>query len=73
MLQYFGKSSPAIGFALPLENLMNALNRQNIPIEVNEEVSYISYNDNNLKEAVQKAQSLRCEGKKVKMIREEEA
>ena len=51
---------------------MNALNRQNIAIEVNEEVSYISYDENNLKEAVQKAQSLRREGKKVKMIREEE-
>ena len=73
LLQYFGKSSPAIGFALPLENLMNALDRQNIPIEVNEEASYISYNDSNLKEAVLKAQNLRREGKKVKMIREEEA
>ena len=73
LLQYFGKSSPAIGFALPLENLMNALNRQNIPIEVNEEASCIFYHDSNLEEAVQKAQSLRREGKKVKMIREEEA
>lgn len=71
LLAYFGKSSPAVGFALPLENLMSALHRQGIPIEVNEDIICLTYREDSLEETIREAQRLRREGKKVKMMQEE--
>ncbi len=71
LLKYFGKSASSIGFALPMENLMSALSRQNIPIEVKNEVTYVYYNDATLQDAIRQATELRLAGKNVKMMRED--
>ena len=39
LLEKFGKNTPSIGFAIILDELMNALNRQNIQVETGQQQS----------------------------------
>lgn len=71
LLKHFGKPSPSIGFAMPMENLMNALSRQNITMEVYDDIETITYNGDTYKDAIQRAKELRRDGKNVKLMRED--
>lgn len=71
LLKHFGKPAPSVGFGMPIEGLMRALSYQNIPIETDEQLDCIFYNDSNEREAVQQAVKLRAEGKNVKLMRED--
>lgn len=69
LLSYFGKNAPAIGFALMVDQLLLALERQKIslPIEYDQEV--ILYTKNNRKAAIAMAEELRNGGKVVTTVR----
>lgn len=68
---YFGTPAPSMGFALLLENLLIALNRQKIAIPMEEEIMAIPYTEDNWEEAIRQAKLLRAGGKRAKLVREE--
>ena len=62
LLSQFGKDSPAIGFAIVLDRLMDALSRQNIPVEVKETNTILLYEESARKNALWLAAYLRSHG-----------
>ena len=73
LLGHFGKNAPSAGFVVVLGNLMNALQRQKIPIETGPELLTITYNAARREEAHRKAAALRAEGKCVELVPERES
>lgn len=69
LLSYFGKNAPAIGFALMVDQLLLALERQKIDMNIKEEQEVILYTENNRKIAVATAEELRNGGKVVTLVR----
>ena len=68
LLSHFGKQSPAIGFGLQIDDILEALNSQDIKLPAKEEDTYIIYNPDDLEEygkALNKAFELRKQGKRV--------
>lgn len=62
LLSYFGKTAPAIGFAIVVDQLMTSLNRQKIQIPVLENNALIVFEEKRAKEAVKRASELRSRG-----------
>ena len=62
LLPQFGKDSPAIGFAIVLDRLMDALSRQNIPVEIKEANTILLYEEEARKNALWLAAYLRTHG-----------
>lgn len=69
LLSYFGKEAPAIGFALMVDQLLIALERQNINLQKPQEQEVILYTKENRKIAVATAEELRNHGKVVTMVK----
>ena len=67
-LSHFGKKSPAIGFAIVVDQLMAALQRQNIEIPVIEESALIVFEEAAFKKAISKCTLMRKKGINVEMI-----
>lgn len=70
LLGYFGKSAPAIGFAVVIDDLLLSLERQNGTYQEKPEVLEITYQEGNYTEKLKEAQQLRNEGKRVALIPE---
>ncbi len=70
LLGYFGKESPAIGFAVVIDDLMLALGRQKAGIKAAEEIIYLTYNPDNYESRLSEAKGLRKNGRKVSLIPE---
>lgn len=66
----FGKNSPAVGFMIPVDALLEAMRRQKINVELPEKATVIKYNEEDYKKKLKKAQELRSEGKSVRMMPE---
>lgn len=71
LLQYFGKSAPAVGFAVVVDDLLEAITQQKIELPLPEEKKILYYSDTNYKNVLKKAQELRKSGKPVEMVRKE--
>ncbi len=69
LLSQFGKDAPAIGFAFVIDELMNAIHRQNIPVAIEEKEILILYHQEEQRRAIEQGVSLRKSGKKVELIR----
>ena len=69
LLEKFGKTSPSIGFAIVVDELMNAMNRQKLRIVYTRKNTLILYDDEVTKKAVALAQDLRKKAKNVEMIK----
>ena len=69
LLSYFGKNAPAIGFALMVDQLLLALERQKIDMNIARDQEVILYTENNRKIAVATAEELRNGGKVVTLVR----
>ena len=69
LLSYFGKNAPAIGFALMVDQLLLALERQKIDMNIVLDQEIILYTENNRKIAVATAEELRNGGKVVTLVR----
>lgn len=65
----FGKVTPAIGLAFVLDELMNALNSQQVTIEAREADTLILYRSKNRRAAVEMARRLRTEGRSARLMR----
>ena len=67
----FGKNAPAIGFMVVVDDLLLAMDRQNVMIEGTEPIVQIYYEEENFSEQLKKVKVLRAEGKKAALIRKE--
>lgn len=71
LLEKFGKNTPSIGFAIIVDELMNALNRQKISPEIMH-TNLIVYTEATLRWAVSLANDFRSKGKCIEMLKREE-
>ena len=70
LLEKFGKNTPSIGFAIILDELMSALNRQKIAVETVHQ-NLIIYTEQTEKRAVSFACSFRAKGRNIELIKRE--
>lgn len=68
LLTHFGKESPAIGFAVVIDQLLAALSRQKIEVETKNETQLLVYDEAHKKESIEQAGALRKAGKAVELI-----
>lgn len=74
LLRQFGKDAPAIGFCMVVDDLMEALEYQNVNFPAEESVQILRYTLQtplSFEENLKLAQKLRQEGKRVKLVPEE--
>ncbi len=69
LLKQFGKDAPSIGFAFSVEELIMAMNRQNIEIEVSYSNTIILYDIENQEYAIGLGKNLRSKDRKIELIR----
>lgn len=72
LLGHFGKTAPAIGFMIVTDDLMAALERQNISIPLPDKAITLNYTEATYQTVLAAARSLRKQGQKVVMIREDQ-
>ncbi len=70
LLAKFGKDTPSIGFAIILDELMNALNRQKISVDTVHQ-NLIVYTEETEKRAIALACSFREKGRNIELIKRE--
>lgn len=70
LLEKFGKSTPSIGFAIIIDELMSALNRQKISVQ-SAKRNLLVYTEATEKWAVSLARSFRAKGKNIEMLKRE--
>ena len=70
LLEKFGKSTPSIGFAIIVDELMNALNRQKITVETLHK-NLIVYTEQTEEQAVSLACSFRSKGRNIELLKRE--
>lgn len=68
LLEKFGKKSPSIGFALVIDELMNALIRQRIRISYSRKNTLILYDSNKQKDAIKLAREFRQKCKNTELV-----
>lgn len=68
LLSAFGKSSPAIGFAIVIDQLMNALQRQHIRIPFENTTKWLVYAEGMRRQAIEDAIELRKSGQIVELM-----
>ena len=69
LLPYFGKNSPAIGFVIVIDDLMQALKRQKIEISLKDKNLLIVYDGLGFEEALKEAKTHRDKGVNVQLMR----
>lgn len=69
LLKKYGKDAPAIGFAFYIDDLMMAISRQKIDVEIDNSDSIILYNIDQQQTAIRLANHLRKTDRKVELIR----
>ena len=69
LLKQFGKDAPSIGFAFKVDELMNAMNRQDIEIPVERTDSIVLYEIENQEAAIAFAMKKRADGRSVELLR----
>ena len=69
LLVQFGKDTPAVGFAIVVDQLMAALSRQQIPVEIPALDLVLLYEPEASEEAVSLGRRLRLEGRSVWSVR----
>lgn len=68
LLMQFGKNSPSIGFGINVDNLLTAMNRQNIVLPAESEKIIIVYDNEHRIEAMHLAWNLRNNGERAELI-----
>lgn len=68
LLNFFGKDSASIGFAIVIDQLLSALSRQKIDIAVERDTLLIVYESQERLEAIRCARELRAIGRQVELI-----
>lgn len=68
LLPHFGKAAAAIGFVIVVDDLLAAMERQNVVVSGVEEPLKLYYTENDFKEKLQEAKKLRAAGRKVEFL-----
>ena len=68
LIGQFGKAKPSIGFSINVDNLMMAIDRQNIKIPVDINGYLIVFNESNLNDAIKLSSHIRATGSPALMI-----
>ncbi len=68
LTEKFGKESPAIGFAIVIDELMNALIRQKVRIVYTRKNTIILYDEDRKREAISLARDFRRKGKNTELM-----
>jgi ATP phosphoribosyltransferase regulatory subunit len=68
LMEEFGKPSPAIGFVIVVDELMNALSRQKVKIPYQCKNTYILYESSRQSEAIRIAKEFRKSGKQTELV-----
>ncbi len=71
LLEKFGKNSPSIGFAIVIDELMNAMIRQRIRIVYTRKNNIILYDEGMTKDAIALAKDFRGKAKNTELIKKE--
>lgn len=69
LLEKFGKKSPSIGFAVIIDELMNALARQHVEISCGEDTTVIVYDDAMRRKAISLAKECRSKKNNTELLR----
>jgi len=70
LLHQFGKEAPAVGFVILIDELMNAMNRQDILIKAKSDILTLEYTDDDYAQVLKEALKLRhVNGSKVRLVR----
>lgn len=69
LLSQFGKDAPSVGFAIYVDELMNALSRNKIAIDVDYSNVLVLYERDNQQSAIGLATKLRQSDKKIELVR----
>lgn len=69
LLSHFGKKSPSVGFAIVVDQLLSALNRQNIQIPTDEPALMVLYREEDRAKAISYAMQMRRQNQAVELIR----
>ena len=72
LTEKFGKQSPAIGFAIVVDELMNALVRQKVRIVYTRKNTIVLYDEERKREALSLARDFRRKAKDTELIRKDE-
>ena len=72
LIDYFGKHAPSIGFAVVIDQLLAALSRQKIEIPTDSSQTLIVYSQEKQDDAIQKAVSLREQGRGASLVLRQE-
>ena len=70
LLGYFGKNAPAIGFAVVIDDLLAALERQKAAPKTENHLTCLTYNASNYEEMLSRAKKLREKGQKTVLMPE---
>lgn len=68
LMKHFGKPAPSIGFAIVIDNLMPALQRQRISLPSGQDVVEIEYTHADRERAIREAQKERASGRAVRLV-----
>lgn len=68
LLEKFGKTSPSIGFAVVIGELMNALNRQKIQVPQKKDMNLIIFDESRREDAILLAGQLRLKGQRAEVL-----
>ena len=68
LMEKFGKQTPSIGFAIMIDELMNALNRQKIPVKYVHSTMLV-YTEESREKAIRIANEFRQKGKSVMILK----
>lgn len=69
LMEKFGKESPAIGFVIVVDELMNAISRQKIKVESDNQNTCVLYEEKRMVEAILLAKDFRGKGKPTELVR----
>lgn len=68
LLEKFGKKAPAIGFAIVVDDVLEALSRQNIEVDIATTDTLIVYKEGTQKKAIEEARTLIKSGKNAGLV-----
>lgn len=71
LLEKFGKDSPSIGFAIVIDELMNAMNRQKLRIVYTRKNTLILYDEGRAREAIALGRDFRSKAKNVELLKKD--
>lgn len=70
LLAKFGKEAPSVGFAIYVDDLMSAISRNKIEVEIDHSNILILYDRDNQRAAIKLAADLRDKDKKIELVRQ---